>query len=77
MPGISEKNFSIRSASTGTFCWPTALAPGAQSVTLDERALVALLDGIDVDVPARKRSRPRCWAQKSHPVSGGRSTMVP
>jgi transposase len=43
----------------GTFRWPTALAPGTQSVTLDERALEALLDGIDVDVPTRKGSRSR------------------
>jgi transposase len=42
-----------------TFRWPAALAPGAKSITLDERALDALLDGIDVDVPTRKRSRSR------------------
>jgi transposase len=43
----------------GTFRWPTALATGAKSVALDERALEALLDGIDVDVPTPKRSRSR------------------
>jgi transposase len=43
----------------GTFRWPTALAPGAKSVTLDERALDALLEGINVDMPARKQSRSR------------------
>ncbi len=43
----------------GTFRWPTALAPGATSIKLDERALDALLDGIDVDAPAHKRSRAR------------------
>jgi transposase len=43
----------------GTFRWPTALEPGAHSVTMDERALEALLDGIDVDIPAPKRSRSR------------------
>jgi transposase len=42
----------------GRFRLP-AIAPGATSVTLDERALDALLDGIDVDVPAHKRSRSR------------------
>jgi transposase len=39
----------------GTFRWPTALAPGASSVAIDERALEALLDGIDIDVSTRKR----------------------
>jgi transposase len=43
----------------GTFRWPTALEPGAKSITLHERALDALLDGIDIDLPARKRSRSR------------------
>jgi transposase len=42
-----------------TFRWPAALEPGAKSIALDERALDALLDGIDVDVPARKRTRSR------------------
>ena len=43
----------------GTFRWPTALEPGASSVAIDERALEALLDGIDVDVctPRRRNSR--------------------
>lgn len=41
----------------GRFRWPTALEPGAKSVAIDERALEALLDGIDVDKPAVKRSR--------------------
>jgi transposase len=35
-----------------TFRWPTALEPGATSIALDERALDALLVGINVDLPA-------------------------
>jgi len=41
----------------GTFRWPAALGPGQSSVAIEERALEALLDGIDVEAPAR-RPRP-------------------
>lgn len=43
----------------GTFRWPEALAPGATSITVDERALEALLDGIDVDAPASPAPKKR------------------
>lgn len=43
----------------GTSRWPAALAPGATSVAADERALEALLDGIDVEAPARRPRRAR------------------
>lgn len=43
----------------GTFRWPTALEPGTKSVTIEERALDALLDGIDVDEPPARRARAR------------------
>ena len=43
----------------GTFRWPEALAPGATSITVDERALEALLDGIDVNAPASRAPRTR------------------
>ena len=43
----------------GTFRWPTALQPGARSIAVDERALEALLDGIDVDIHTPKCSRSR------------------
>jgi transposase len=43
----------------GTFRWPEALAPEATSVTMDERALEALLDGIDVETPARRARKER------------------
>lgn len=42
-----------------TFRWPEALAPGTSSVAIDERALEALLDGIDVEAPPKKRERAR------------------
>lgn len=42
----------------GTFRIPAALCEDQRSVTLDERTLDALLDGIDVDVPARRRPGP-------------------
>ncbi|MCA1664577.1 MAG: IS66 family insertion sequence element accessory protein TnpB [Myxococcales bacterium] len=42
----------------GTFRWPEP-APGQTSVTVDERALAALLDGIDVEPPARRAPTPR------------------
>jgi transposase len=41
----------------GTFRWPEALPPGTTSVTVDERALEELLDGIAVDVAARAKTR--------------------
>ncbi len=41
----------------GTFKLPTAPDPGASSVVVDERALEALLDGIDVEAPAPKPRR--------------------
>lgn len=40
----------------GTFRWPQA-RPGETSVRIEERALEALLDGIDVEAPRRKRER--------------------
>jgi transposase len=43
----------------GTFRWPETVEPGARSVAIDERALEALLDGIDVDVPQPKRRQAR------------------
>jgi transposase len=42
----------------GTFRWPEAAA-GATSITVDERTLGALLDGIDVDPPAVRASKTR------------------
>jgi transposase len=42
----------------GTFRLPAPLDPGASSVVIDERALEALLDGIDIDAPSAKRRRP-------------------
>ena len=44
---------------SGTFRWPSALAPGAKSLAIDERVLDALLDGIDVEAPASRRPRAR------------------
>lgn len=38
----------------GTFRWPEAARPGDTSIELDERALEALLDGIDVEAPAKR-----------------------
>ena len=38
----------------GTFRWPETARPGDTSIEVDERALEALLDGIDVDAPAKK-----------------------
>lgn len=43
----------------GTFRWPTALDPGHKSVAIEERALEALLDGIDVNASVAKRVRVR------------------
>lgn len=43
----------------GTFRWPEALAPDATRIVIDERALAALLDGIDVEAPARRPSKAR------------------
>jgi len=40
---------------SGTFRLPEELEPGATSVTIDERALDDLLDGIDVAQAPRKR----------------------
>lgn len=42
----------------GTFRLPAPPDPCASSVVIDERALEALLDGIDIDAPATKRRRP-------------------
>jgi transposase len=39
----------------GTFRWPESIEPGTASIAVDERALEALLDGIDVEAPARRR----------------------
>lgn len=41
----------------GTFRLPTPPDPHASSVVIDERALEALLDGIDIDAPAAKRRK--------------------
>lgn len=41
----------------GTFRWPEALAPGASSVAIDERALEELLDGIAVEIVPRRTTR--------------------
>lgn len=38
----------------GTFRWPDALTPEATSIAVNERALEALLDGIDVESTARR-----------------------
>ena len=38
----------------GTFRWPEALLPGDSSIAVEEHALEALLDGIDVDLPSRR-----------------------
>ena len=43
----------------GTFRWPEALLPGDASVVVEEHALEALLDGIDVDAPASRPPRSR------------------
>jgi transposase len=43
----------------GTFRWPDALAPDATSVVVDERALEALLDGIEVEAPTPRARRSR------------------
>lgn len=43
----------------GTFRWPEALAPDATSISVDERALEALLDGIDVEAPAQRLPKSR------------------
>ena len=43
----------------GTFRWPEALAPGESSIEIDERALEALLDGIDVAPRAPRPRHPR------------------
>ncbi len=42
-----------------TFRLPDPLDPHATSVAIDERALEALIDGIDVEVPAAKRRQMR------------------
>lgn len=41
----------------GTFRWPEALPPGTTSVSVDERTLEELLDGIAVDVASRPKTR--------------------
>jgi transposase len=43
----------------GTFRWPTAVDTQARSVAIDERALEALLDGIEVEPPRPRRRQPR------------------
>lgn len=43
----------------GTFRVPESQSPDATSVVVDERALDALLDGIDVEAPVTKRQRER------------------
>lgn len=37
----------------GTFRWPDVAAKGATSIAVDERTLEALLDGIEIEVPAK------------------------
>jgi transposase len=46
----------------GTFRVPTASSTDASLVTIDERALDDLLDGIDLEVPASARPRRRVVA---------------
>ena len=43
----------------GTFRWPEALSPADTSVVVEEHALEALLDGIDVDTPTTRPPRSR------------------
>ena len=43
----------------GTFRWPEALAPGVTSIVIDEGALEALMDGIDIASPARRATKTR------------------
>lgn len=43
----------------GTFRWPDPPAPGVTTIQVDDRTLEALLDGIDVDLPARRSARMR------------------
>jgi len=43
----------------GTFRLPVPVDADATSVVLEERALDELLDGIDIDAPARRTSRRR------------------
>ncbi len=43
----------------GTFKLPLAVADDARSITIDERALDALLDGVDVEAAATKPRRAR------------------
>ena len=43
----------------GSFRWPEALAPDQASLEIDERALEALLDGIDVQAPTKRPTRAR------------------
>jgi len=45
--------------SRGTFRWPEPPAPDARHVTIDEAALDALLDGIEVEAPASQPRRRR------------------
>lgn len=42
-----------------TLRWPELPLPGTRSVAIDERALEALLDGIDVEASAPRVVRPR------------------
>lgn len=43
----------------GTFRWPEAATADQSSIEVDERALEALLDGIDVDAPKARARRAR------------------
>lgn len=43
----------------GTFRWPDPPALGVTTIQVDDRTLEALLDGIDVDLPARRSARMR------------------
>lgn len=44
---------------SGTFRVPDMPRPGTTSVVIEERALDDLLDGVDVEAPARRRRAPR------------------
>lgn len=43
----------------GTFRIPEAPRPGVTSILVEERELDALLDGIDLEAPTRRRRAPR------------------
>jgi transposase len=50
----------------GTFRLPAMTEEGAAAVTIDERALDALLDGIDIELPRRGGQREVSRTQLKH-----------